>query len=79
MRAIERPDGPVVDALVEAGITVFVVAPNQLKNLRSRDGQAGTRSTGSKPIDWISEAKGAGQYAEVNGIDLYFATYGAGR
>lgn len=33
---IERPDGPVVDALLEAGFTVFVIAPNQLKNLRSR-------------------------------------------
>ena len=41
--AIERGDGPVVDALVEAGLTVFVIAPNQLKNLRSRYGQAGNK------------------------------------
>ncbi len=41
--AIERGDGPVVDALVEAGFTVFVIAPNQLRNLRSRYGQAGNK------------------------------------
>jgi transposase len=41
--AIERPDGPVVDALLEAGLTVFVIAPNQVKNLRSRYGSAGNK------------------------------------
>jgi hypothetical protein len=41
--AIERPDGPVVDALLEAGLVVFVIAPNQIKNLRSRYGQAGNK------------------------------------
>ena len=41
--AIERPDGPVVDALLEAGITVVVISPNQLKNLRSRYGSAGNK------------------------------------
>ena len=40
---IERPDGPVVDALIEAGFSVFVVAPNQVKNLRSRYGSAGNK------------------------------------
>ena len=29
--------------------------------------------------DWISDAQGAGEYAEVNGINLYFETHGAGR
>ena len=29
--------------------------------------------------DWTTEAKGRGQYAEVNGINLYFETHGAGR
>jgi pimeloyl-ACP methyl ester carboxylesterase len=28
---------------------------------------------------WTTEAKGTGQYAEVNGINLYFETHGAGR
>ena len=29
--------------------------------------------------DWTTAVKGAGQYAEVNGIKLYFETHGAGR
>lgn len=29
--------------------------------------------------DWTSEATGAGQYAEVNGLNLYFETHGTGR
>src|ERR1700704_4428303 len=29
--------------------------------------------------DWSADAKGIGQYAEVNGINLYFETHGAGR
>src|SRR5499427_8241026 len=41
--AIERPDGPVVDALLEAGLTVVVISPNQLKPLRSRYGSAGNK------------------------------------
>jgi transposase len=41
--AIERPDGPVVDALVGAGITVVVISPNQVKNLRGRYGSAGNK------------------------------------
>jgi transposase len=41
--AIERPDGPVVEALLEAGLTVVVISPNQLKNLRSRYGSAGNK------------------------------------
>ncbi|WP_245585507.1 IS110 family transposase, partial [Pseudonocardia asaccharolytica] len=38
---IERPDGPIVDALRAAGLVVFVIPPGQLKNLRSRYGSAG--------------------------------------
>jgi transposase len=40
---IERPDGPVVDALRQAGLTVFVIPPGQLRNLRSRYGSAGNK------------------------------------
>jgi pimeloyl-ACP methyl ester carboxylesterase len=29
--------------------------------------------------DWTADAKGTGQYAEVNGINLYFETHGTGR
>ena len=41
--AIERPDGPVVDALPGAGVTVVVISPNQVKNLRGRYGSAGNK------------------------------------
>lgn len=41
--AIERPDGPVVDTLLAAGITVVVIHPNQVRNLRSRYGSAGNK------------------------------------
>ena len=34
--AIERPDGPVVDALLEAGLRVVVIASRQVKALRTR-------------------------------------------
>ena len=29
--------------------------------------------------DWTTQAKGAGKYAEVNGINLYYETHGTGR
>jgi transposase len=41
--AIERPDGPVVETLLEAGLTVVVISPNQVKNLRGRYGSAGNK------------------------------------
>jgi transposase len=41
--AIERPDGPVVEALLDAGLAVVVINPNQIKNLRSRYGSAGNK------------------------------------
>jgi transposase len=41
--AIERPDGPVIDALLGAGVTVVVISPNQVKNLRGRYGSAGSK------------------------------------
>jgi transposase len=40
---IERGDGPVVEALLNAELAVVVIAPNQLKNLRSRYGSAGNK------------------------------------
>ena len=43
---IERPDGPVVDALLKAGLGVIVIAPNQVKNLRGRYGSAGNKDDG---------------------------------
>jgi transposase len=41
--AIERPDGPVVDTLLDDGVTVVVISPNQVKNLRGRYGSAGNK------------------------------------
>lgn len=41
--AIERADGTVVDTLLQAGVTVAVISPNQLKNLRGRYGSAGNK------------------------------------
>jgi transposase len=38
---IERPDGPVVEALLDAGLRIAVVPPRQVKNLRSRYRGAG--------------------------------------
>ena len=40
---IERGDGPVVEALLQAGLTVYVIPPGQVKNLRSRYGSAGNK------------------------------------
>ncbi|CAI9410243.1 IS110 family transposase [Nocardioides sp. T2.26MG-1] len=40
---IERGDGPVIEALLAAGLVVLVIAPNQLKNLRGRYGSAGKK------------------------------------
>lgn len=41
--AIERPDGPVVEAVLAAGIEIVVITPRQIKNLRSRYGSAGNK------------------------------------
>jgi pimeloyl-ACP methyl ester carboxylesterase len=37
------------------------------------------RSITVTATDWTTDDKGAGQYAEVNGINLYFETHGSGR
>src|SRR5918911_4603822 len=37
------------------------------------------RSSTVTAIDWTADAQGTGRYAEVNGINLYFETHGAGR
>jgi hypothetical protein len=57
--AVERPDGPVVDALLEAGLTVVVISPNQVKNLRARTDRGAahqTRTTNSIPVSIPPEA-----------------------
>jgi len=40
---IERGDGPVIDALLGTDLSVYVIAPQQVKNLRSRYGSAGNK------------------------------------
>jgi len=42
--AIERPDGPVVDALLDAGLEVVVVSSRAVKALRERYGSSGNKS-----------------------------------
>jgi transposase len=41
--AIERPDGPVIDALLDGGLQVVVIASRHVKALRSRYGFAGNK------------------------------------
>jgi transposase len=41
--AIERGDGPIVEVLLDAGLSVFVVPSRQMKSLRSRYGSAGNK------------------------------------
>jgi transposase len=40
---IERGDGPVIDALLAAGRTIYVIPPSQVKALRRRYGSAGNK------------------------------------
>lgn len=42
--AIERPEGPVVDELLEAGLEVVVVSSRSVKALRERYGTSGNKS-----------------------------------
>lgn len=42
--AIERPDGPLVEALLDADLPVVVVTPRQVKGLRSRYTASGAKS-----------------------------------
>src|SRR5256885_3443647 len=41
----------------------------------SEDARSNTVTT----TDWTSDTAGTGQYAQVNGINLYFETHGSGR
>jgi hypothetical protein len=42
--AIERPDGPLVQAMLDAGLRVVIITPRQVKALRSRYSAAGAKS-----------------------------------
>ena len=40
---IERPDGPIIDTVLTAEVTVYVIPPSQVKALRRRYGSAGNK------------------------------------
>lgn len=42
--AIERPDGPLIEAMLNAGLDVFVIPPRQVKALRTRYSSTGAKS-----------------------------------
>jgi transposase len=42
--AIERGDGPLVEAMLDAGLNVYVITPRQVKGLRSRYTGSGAKS-----------------------------------
>lgn len=42
--AIERPDGPLVEAMLDQGLQVFVIAPRMLKAIRARYSATGAKS-----------------------------------
>ena len=46
---IERPDGPIVDALLAAGLTVLVIPPGQSRTCAPGTAPPATRTTGSTP------------------------------
>src|SRR5256712_2680194 len=48
-----------------------------MSNITSR--RRGARGESMTAIDWTTEAKGVGQYADVNGLHLYYETHGEGR
>jgi hypothetical protein len=49
--AIERGDGLVVDAMLDADLVV-IVAPNRLKHCAAGTARPATRTTGSTPTSW---------------------------
>ena len=55
--AIERPDGPVVDALLEAHLEVVVVSSRSVKALRERYGTSGNKSDRSDAGEAILESR----------------------
>ena len=50
--SIERPDGPLVETLWEAGIKVVVISPNQVKNLRAATARPATKMIASMRSCW---------------------------
>lgn len=42
--AIERPDGPLIEAMLDAGLEVFTIPPRQVKAMRTRYSSTGAKS-----------------------------------
>jgi transposase len=55
--AIERGDGPLVDALLAAGLTVVVITSRQVRNLRSRYGSSGAKDDPLTELPDVSAAQ----------------------
>jgi transposase len=47
--AIERPDGPLIERLLDAGLEVIAVQPNQVAALRPRFSAAGGKTESGAP------------------------------
>ncbi|GFG69814.1 hypothetical protein MSEN_15340 [Mycolicibacter senuensis] len=50
--AIERPDGPVVDALLDAGLTVVVISLTRSRTCAAATARSATKTTASTPTSW---------------------------
>src|SRR5919201_5268361 len=50
-----------------------------MSSITSSRRSRGARSERMTAIDWTTEAKGVGQYADVNGLHMYYETHGEGR
>jgi pimeloyl-ACP methyl ester carboxylesterase len=60
-------------------VAAAVSSPRRRRLYRHQPAREDLRSSIASTTDWRASAAGAGQYAEVNGINLYFETHGAGR
>ena len=55
------------------------MSSDAMPGLNASDTMTGHEEAAMTATDWTTEAKGAGQYADVNGINLYYETHGTGR
>jgi pimeloyl-ACP methyl ester carboxylesterase len=63
----------------ELVVAAPVSSPQRRRLYRRQPAREDLRSSIVSTTDWRAGAAGAGQYAKVNGINLYFETHGAGR
>src|SRR5213596_1058396 len=53
---------------------IFLYPPGQYGRQVNREHEEHPMTT----TDWTTESAGSGQYADVNGVSLYYETHGAG-